>query len=161
MDAEMFQRQVEEDWIQQAKAALAPAGTESDARGACDGVKDGKYEFHTGQEVNPWAGARTYDIATDRQLEARIAEAHERRCAGCHKTAEISRVDWINLREPERTIFLTAPLDRESGGTGKCGGKGYAGADDPDYQAMRQLISEAVRKSWEAPRRDIEAVAAR
>lgn len=29
MDAEMFQRQVEEDWIQQAKAALAPAGTES------------------------------------------------------------------------------------------------------------------------------------
>ncbi len=28
--------------------------TETDARGGCDGIKDGKYAFHTGQEPNPW-----------------------------------------------------------------------------------------------------------
>ncbi len=31
-----------------------PVTTETDARGACDGIKDGKYAFHTGQEPNPW-----------------------------------------------------------------------------------------------------------
>ena len=32
----------------------ATATTQADAAGAVDGVKDGKYAFHTGQEPNPW-----------------------------------------------------------------------------------------------------------
>ena len=30
------------------------AATQDDAAGAVDGVKDGKYAFHTGSEPNPW-----------------------------------------------------------------------------------------------------------
>jgi hypothetical protein len=42
---------IEEDWL---KAIAEPVSTRSDAAGACDGVKDGKYAFHTGHEPNPW-----------------------------------------------------------------------------------------------------------
>ena len=49
---------MEEDWLKQAEAiAEGTAGavtTETDARGGCDGIKDGKYAFHTGQQPNPW-----------------------------------------------------------------------------------------------------------
>ncbi len=42
---------VEEDWL---KATLLPVTTRTDAAGACDGVKTGKYGFHTGLQANPW-----------------------------------------------------------------------------------------------------------
>jgi len=50
---------VEQDWLRQLQAARAPgqAGpvtTRADAAGAVDGVKNGKYGFHTAQEANPW-----------------------------------------------------------------------------------------------------------
>src|ERR1035438_6678250 len=53
-----FRQQIEEDWLRQARAiedgAPGTLITEADARGGCDGIKDGKYAFHTGQEPNPW-----------------------------------------------------------------------------------------------------------
>ena len=46
------QRQlIEEDWL---KSLIEPLTTQSDAAGAVDGVKDGKYAFHTGGDANPW-----------------------------------------------------------------------------------------------------------
>jgi hypothetical protein len=54
---------VEHDWMRQAEALDtwqrgshpgAAVTTQADAAGAVDGVKDGKYAFHTGQEPNPW-----------------------------------------------------------------------------------------------------------
>ncbi len=50
---------VEEDWLMQARSrSVAPGGgrvaTWADAAGAVDGVKDGKYAFHTDREPNPW-----------------------------------------------------------------------------------------------------------
>jgi hypothetical protein len=58
LSAQSFRQQIEEDWLKQAKAieegTSGPVTTETDARGACDGVKDGKYAFHTAQEPNPW-----------------------------------------------------------------------------------------------------------
>ncbi len=62
-DGESDMSAVEQDWIRQAEAIDAvrrgvPHGpavsTQSDAAGAVDGVKDGKYAFHTNQEPNPW-----------------------------------------------------------------------------------------------------------
>ncbi len=54
----MLGRQVEEDWLRQAKAiqdkVTEPLSTKTDARGACDGLKNGQYGFHTGLEPNPW-----------------------------------------------------------------------------------------------------------
>ncbi|MCY2953024.1 MAG: discoidin domain-containing protein [Planctomycetota bacterium] len=49
--AEQVRKQIEADWL---LSLAVPVSTRSDAVGACDGVKDGKYGFHTGQEANPW-----------------------------------------------------------------------------------------------------------
>jgi hypothetical protein len=55
--------EVERDWLRQAEALDAwrrgaqhgaRATTQGDAAGAVDGIKDGKYAFHTGHEPNPW-----------------------------------------------------------------------------------------------------------
>ena len=54
---------VEADYLKQAEALTSPprapgvpdhVRTFQDAAGAVDGVKDGKYAFHTGHEPNPW-----------------------------------------------------------------------------------------------------------
>ncbi|UCF16292.1 MAG: discoidin domain-containing protein, partial [Phycisphaerales bacterium] len=48
---------VEADWLKQAEAWIEPprpARTFEDARGAVDGIKDGKYGFHVGHQANPW-----------------------------------------------------------------------------------------------------------
>ena len=55
---------VEHDWLVQARRSMLPSmnaaggqagvATWADAAGAVDGVKDGKYTFHTGLEANPW-----------------------------------------------------------------------------------------------------------
>ena len=54
----MLRQQIEEDWLRQAKAieegSSGAVTKETDARGGCDGIKDGKYGFHTAQERNPW-----------------------------------------------------------------------------------------------------------
>ncbi len=53
-----MREQVEADWLQQAShwaaAAQGVSKTAGDAAGAVDGVKNGTYAFHTGQEPNPW-----------------------------------------------------------------------------------------------------------
>jgi len=57
--AAAFRAQVEADWLRQEakRVAASPAGAvtpEQDAAGGVDGVKDGKWGFHTAQEPNPW-----------------------------------------------------------------------------------------------------------
>lgn len=50
--------QIEADWLRQARSWAAASQhiseTAGDAAGAVDGVKNGKYGFHTGLEPNPW-----------------------------------------------------------------------------------------------------------
>ncbi len=50
--------EIEADWLQQVQAwanrTAAVPKTQADAAGAVDGVKNGRYAFHTGREVNPW-----------------------------------------------------------------------------------------------------------
>jgi hypothetical protein len=57
-DAVDFRKTVEADWLLQehyrAAAPSRPVATSDDAAGACDGVKDGTYGFHTGSAENPW-----------------------------------------------------------------------------------------------------------
>ena len=57
----MTPEMIEADWLQQAESwravqsgASTRVTTASDAAGAVDGVKNGKYAFHTGQQPNPW-----------------------------------------------------------------------------------------------------------
>ncbi|MHC4496501.1 MAG: discoidin domain-containing protein, partial [Planctomycetota bacterium] len=53
--------QIEADWLRQEQVRAAPpisrdgkVAPEQDAIGACDGVTDGKWGFHTENELNPW-----------------------------------------------------------------------------------------------------------
>jgi len=67
LDAEGFRQAVEADWElqdalrtgvkgrpQATRAAAASVTTKQDALGGVDGVKDGKWGFHTENEANPW-----------------------------------------------------------------------------------------------------------
>ncbi|MBN1346597.1 MAG: discoidin domain-containing protein [Phycisphaerae bacterium] len=53
-----FRKQIEADWLSQVKHRLEPRHAkvtpETDAAGGCDGIKSGKWGFHTGLERTPW-----------------------------------------------------------------------------------------------------------
>ena len=108
--------------------------------------------------VNKRGQAPAYDLAADQELAKRILSVHERRCASCHKPAEISRLDWIDLHSPDRSLFLSAPLAKAEGGSGRCKGAPYLSTGDVDYSGLRDSVRVAVRKAWEAPRRDLQAL---
>ena len=108
--------------------------------------------------VNKRAPQPAYDIATDKELARQIAAVQERRCGSCHKAAELTRLDWIDLNRPERSLFLRAPLSKSAGGDQSCQGTVYKDASDPDYQALSALVAGAVKKAWAAPRRDLQAL---
>ncbi|MCR4415706.1 MAG: hypothetical protein NUV77_25110, partial [Thermoguttaceae bacterium] len=102
-----------------------------------------------------------YDLANDAELATKLAAVHARRCAGCHSAGEVTRLDWIDLRRPQESRFLVAPLAKEAKGLGKCKDAVYRDQSDPDYQAARQAVENAVRKAWELPRRDLKALVTR
>ena len=108
--------------------------------------------------VNKRANDKAYDIASDKELARQITAVHERRCAGCHKTAEVSRLDWIDLRQPARALFLCAPLSKSADGTQTCKSPVYKDVTDPDYQTVRDLVAAAVKKAWASPRRDLKTL---
>ncbi len=98
-----------------------------------------------------------YDPAGDKALQKGLQAVHERRCAACHKPAEVTRIDWIDLREPARSRFLAAPLARAAGGLGACG-EVYKDGADADYREALGLARDAVARLWESPRRDVRSL---
>ena len=107
--------------------------------------------------VNKRASQKAYDIASDKALTQQLMAVQERRCGACHKAAAVSRLDWIDLQQPDHTLFLRAPLNKSAGGSQSCQGEVYKDASDPDYQSLRELVAAAVRKAWAFPRRDLQA----
>jgi hypothetical protein len=101
--------------------------------------------------VNKRAPRVAYDLAADLELRANLKAIHERRCAGCHRADEVTRLDWINLHDAKRSLFLSAPL-------AKCKGAVYASTQDADYRAAWELVRAAVQRAWENPRRDLQGV---
>ena len=99
-----------------------------------------------------------YDLAADVQLASSIQGVHANRCATCHQPETVSRLSLIDLRQPERSAFLAAPLAKAAGGTGKCGQAVYKDRDDADFQAVLKLVRQAVEKAWQFPRRDLESL---
>ncbi len=98
-----------------------------------------------------------YDLAADKTLFDAIAAVHTRRCTPCHTSDDVTRADWIDLRQPERSLFLTAPLAGDVGGH-KCEKSIYANVTDPDYGAVLKLVNDAVVRAWAEPRRDLKAL---
>jgi len=93
-----------------------------------------------------------YDLPADKDRFLWIASVHQRRCGSCHKADDVTRPDWIDLRSPERTLFLAAPLKAD-----KCKGA-YKDASDADYQAVLKSVQAAAAKAWAVPRRDLAAL---
>jgi len=64
----VFKEQVEADWMTQDRLRVAhsPVTREQDAAGACDGVKDGQWGFHTEHQDRPWWQV---DLGTVRGLD--------------------------------------------------------------------------------------------
>jgi hypothetical protein len=54
--AAVSRQQIEADWAVQneLRAPESPVTAEQDAAGACDGIKDGQWGFHTQYEDRPW-----------------------------------------------------------------------------------------------------------
>ena len=99
--------------------------------------------------VNKRSSQPVYDFTTDGELRNKITAVHERRCAACHDAKAVSRLDWIDIHNPENSLFLTAPR------SGKCTGLPYKAEDDADYHALLDLIRQTVDKAWRFPRRDL------
>lgn len=115
---------------------------------------DANAPYH-GSFINKRPEQPPYDLVADRQLRDRIQTIHSQRCASCHRPEEVSRSDWIDLYNPEASRFLRAPLGPAGGSKAHCQEAVYADTSDPDYQAVRALVQEAVRRAWEFPRRDV------
>ncbi|MCX7044502.1 MAG: discoidin domain-containing protein [Candidatus Sumerlaeota bacterium] len=115
---------------------------------------DANAPYHDGFE-NKRPVKPAYSLPGDRALADQIAVIHANRCSACHKAPEVSRLDWIDIRDPARSLFLAAPLAKDAGGSGKCGQVIYRDANDIDYRAILELVDAAVAKAWENPRRDL------
>ncbi|HPD16635.1 MAG TPA: discoidin domain-containing protein [Planctomycetota bacterium] len=120
---------------------------------------DANGPYHDGF-INKRQPEPPYDLAADRTLADQIATVHAKRCGACHAPAQVSRLDWVALRQPAASLFLTAPLAREAGGTAKCKDAVYRDTSDPDYKAVRELVEAAARRAWALPRRDLRALQA-
>lgn len=105
--------------------------------------------------VNKRPKQPAYDLARDAELMKDITEVHTRRCGACHKAPVMTRADWIDIRRPDNSLFLTAPLAKTAGGTGACGSTVYATSSDDDYVRVLKLVQAAVERAWAAPRRDL------
>lgn len=116
---------------------------------------DANAQYHD-RFVNSRPKHSPYDLPADAALQQLVSETHQKRCAECHTTKDVSRLDWVNLAEPEKSRFLTAPLARSSGGSGACEKAVYTDINDADYSKLLTAIEEAVEKSWKFPRRDME-----
>lgn len=68
--APLTQEQIEADWLTQDAVRwlgpLAGVTTRDDAQGACDGVRNGKWGFHTSLEADPWWQV---DLGADHPLD--------------------------------------------------------------------------------------------
>ncbi len=108
--------------------------------------------------INKRLPTMPYNLAADQALIEAVAAVHARRCATCHQPGEVTRADWIDIHRPAQSLFLTAPLAEDAGGSGSCQEAVYADQSDPDYRAVRQVIEAAVAKAWDRPRRDLRAL---
>jgi len=118
---------------------------------------DANAPYHDGF-VNKRQSAPPYDLPGDRKLVEQLSALHAKRCAACHKPKEVSRTDWIDVRRPEQSLFLTAPLADTAGGTAKCREIVYRDRRDEGYQAVLQLAQSAVDRAWSHPRRDLRTM---
>jgi hypothetical protein len=118
---------------------------------------DANAPYHD-QFVNKRPADPAYDLAADKTLRQQLSQIHERRCISCHQPDEITRLDWIDLNNPGKSLFLTAPLAGSGGARKTCSQPTYADTQDADFVLAHDLLRAAVTRAWENPRRDLTAI---
>ena len=108
--------------------------------------------------LNKRPAVEPYDMPSDRGLAGKLAAVHAKRCSSCHKPADVSRLDWIDIHQPGRSLFLAAPLAKAAGGTGRCKSEVYRDRADEDYKAVLRAVEAAVGRLWDRPRRDVRGL---
>jgi hypothetical protein len=109
--ADAWRRQVEADWLRQDALRAAPGGqvtTREDAAGGCDGVKNGKFGFHTDMVADPWWQV---DLGKSRPIR-RVAVYN--RCDLADRAARLSLLvsadgrAWREVYRHDGTVFYGA-----------------------------------------------------
>jgi hypothetical protein len=118
---------------------------------------DANAPYHDGF-INKRAEQPQYNLPADQELIRKLTAVHIRRCSSCHQPEDVSRAEWIDIHQPQKSLFLSASLAKEAGGAQKCTDPVYEDPGDPDYQAVLQLVESAVARAWENPRRDLLAL---
>jgi hypothetical protein len=102
-----------------------------------------------GDIVLPPPDARAVSIEIDRKV---FDPVFADRCAPCHQQPEtVLRPYWIDLHDPERSLFLRSPLAEAAGGSQRCGQAVFADAQDPDFQRLLSSLRAAVAAAWNNP----------
>ncbi len=104
-------------------------------------------------------GAAGYSVAEDTSLWQQVRAIHARRCVSCHGDADLTRPEWLDLRAPERSLFIAAPLGVATTSGRKCSPAPYRDRTDPDCAAVLALVTEAAQRAWAEPRRDLRCLA--
>jgi hypothetical protein len=105
--------------------------------------------------VNKRAEKPAYDLAQDKELREKLRGIHQRRCAGCHETDVVTRLDWIDIHQADRSLFLRAPLAKSAGGLGICEGDVFRDTGDADYQRLLAAVQVGARQLAEGKRFDM------
>ncbi len=113
--------------------------------------------------INKRAPVPAYDLAADQALHSSLLAIHSRRCTQCHEATDVTRLDWVDIHDARRSLFLTAPLTKAAAGQGKCRSNVkqsdvYQSDHDTDYQAALKQVEAAVKETWSRPRRDVQSL---
>ena len=108
------------------------------------------YSTYEMSDPNAEGGRRVYPA----DLEQKLAEVSERRCASCHD-AGIPRKGYVRLIRPEMNEFLAGPLAKTAGGRGSCGDAVFRSPEDADYQALLETFAPAQSRLVLTPRMDM------
>jgi hypothetical protein len=107
-------REVEADWALQAAARsqqpTAAQTTSEDAAGAVDGIKDGRWGFHTAEEESPWWQVDLGSLTVlDRVLVFNRADAVAPRAARLVLLLSADGSRWSEAYRHDGTVLLGAP----------------------------------------------------
>jgi hypothetical protein len=90
-----------------------------------------------------------------------FADMASRRCISCHQQKDSLNVFSypnqfaLRLDNPGLNNFLLAPLDKQAGGTGKCGKPVFINTRDEDYLRILQTFKELEGELENLPRMDM------
>jgi hypothetical protein len=106
--------QIEADWLRQdvvrkltSGRAVSMVSAEDDALGACDGLRDGTYGFHTAMQATPWWQVDLLKItALEELLIFNRCDGSQSRAVHLHVLTSDDGKAWKTAYQHDGTMFL-------------------------------------------------------